>query len=102
MAYRDLKSNPVASVLSKRHRHAFLLVLFLIPFLASALMAAEPSPTARGTNSPSGAASRDVDPDAAPAQVEDDRAREEAADRASRRTLSELMRGPYLQNGTTN
>ncbi len=105
MAHRGLKWNWAATISCKRRRQASRLLFFLIPLLATALTAADSSPATRGTNAPSpgtSGASRDVDPDAAPAQVEDDRAREEAADRASRRTFSELLRGPYLQSGTTN
>src|SRR3954464_2853782 len=83
----------------------WMLVLVLVPFLAGKLIAADATPPRGGTNAASRGttgAARDVDPDAPPPQVEDDRAREEAADRASRRTLSELLRGPYLQSGTTN
>src|SRR4051812_48385356 len=79
----------------------WMLVLVLVPFLAGKLIAADATPPRGGTNAASRGttgAARDVDPDAPPPQVEDDRAREEAADRASRRTLSELLRGPYLQS----
>jgi Calcineurin-like phosphoesterase/Purple acid Phosphatase, N-terminal domain len=99
MANQGLKPNR-ATISWKRRRLTLRLLVFLIPMLATALTAADSTPTNRGTNAPS--ASRDVDPDAPPAQVEDDRAREEAADRASRRSFSELLRGPYLQMGTTN
>src|SRR6478609_6206572 len=98
MANQGLKANR-ATISWRRRSLTLRLLAFVIPMLASALTAADSTPTNRGTNAPS--ASRDVDPDAPPAQVEDDRAREEAADRASRRSFSELLRGPYLQMGTT-
>ena len=52
--------------------------------------AATPSPAARAEDKA----------DTPPVQVEDDRAREQAAERAARRTPARLLRGPYLQCGT--
>jgi hypothetical protein len=94
-------ANTLSSAWRAKFWHAGFL---LVSLFANALMAAD-NPPNRGTNTAArgtSGASKDADPDAAPVQVEDDRAREQAADRASRGTFPELLRGPYLQCGTTN
>src|SRR3954466_12708904 len=93
-----LKIGWAGSRLLRRFQAALQGYLLIACFLPSSLTAAEPAekPTTGATS----AAARADDKDTPPVQVEDDRAREQAAERAARRTPARLLRGPYLQCGT--